>query len=62
MDDNSKGKDGDTDGGQLGKGKRKYNGKTDAKSNKDQLWDISIRNFQIDWASKYPFIEPVHNP
>ena len=32
------------------------------KSKKDQHWDISIKNFQIYWALKYPFIENVHNP
>ena len=58
LDDNSK----DGDGAQPRKGKRKYNANTDGKFNKDWHWDISIRNFQIDWASKYPFIEPVHNP
>ena len=64
LDDNSKGKDGDTDCAQPGKGKRVYNAKTGAKSKKAKyrLWDISVRNFQIDWASKYPFIELVHNP
>ena len=55
MDDNSK----DGDGAQLGKGKRKYNAKNGAKSKKDQHWDTSIRNFQIERASKYPFIELV---
>ena len=58
MDDNSK----DGDHAQLGKGKMKYNAKIGAKSKKDQHWDVSIRNFQIEWASKYPFIEPVCNP
>ena len=64
LDNNSKGKDGDTDGAQPGKAKKEYNAKTGAKSKKakDQLWDISVRNFQIDWASKYPFVEPIRNP
>ena len=64
MDDNFEGKDGDTDGAQLGKGKRENNAKTGAKFNKvkDRLWDILVKNFQINWASKYPFIEPVRNP
>lgn len=35
--------------------KRKY------KSKNDRMWDLS-RNFQIEWVSKYPFIELVDNP
>ena len=64
LDGNFEGKDGDTDGAQPGKGKKEYNAKTGSKSKKekDRLWDISVRNFQIDWASKYPFIEPIRNP
>ena len=58
MDDNSK----DDDSARPRKGKRKYNANIDAKSNKDWHLDMSIKNFQIDWASKYPFIEPVCNP
>ena len=44
LDDNSK----DGDGARTRKGKRKYNANTDAKSNKDWHWDISIMNFLKD--------------
>ena len=37
-----------------------WNGKRKANSKKDHGQDLS-QNFQFNWASKYPFIEPVPN-
>ena len=31
------------------------------KSNRNHNWYVSIKNLQIDYASKYPFIEPICN-
>lgn len=44
------------------KAKKEIQCKIYVKSKNDQNWDLSIKKFQIEWASKYPFIEPMCNP